>query len=167
MAARIYGFYASEPAAIDRVLLGVSGSTRLDLNQQLGEIAKVSADNITIYAMNWERELIPPELESRWILLENHPYLPYLKFSQSDNQDPVADDIQSIPRVLNEIKTVWQNPTSLNRKSSDYLVYLLTEKVQRYEQKRQKMFQAGLTSQIRRMPTVDFYLLLARKIVCG
>ena len=53
---------------------------------------------------------------------------------------------------------MWQNPASLNRKSADYLVYLLTEKVQRFEQKRQTMFQAGLTSQIRRMPTVDLLI---------
>ena len=153
-----YMVYASEPAAVDRVLLGTPGSTRLDLNQKQGEIAKVSVDRLTIYAMNWERELIPPELESRWILMENHPYLPYIKFAEPENQDPVAHDIHSIPRILNEIKTVWQNPASLNRKSADYLVYLLTEKVQRFEQKRQKMFQAGLISQVRRMPTVDLLI---------
>ena len=79
----------------------------MDLNQQQGEIAKVGADNMTIYSMNLERELIPPELEPRWILLENHPYLPYIKFSQTDKKDPVASDIQSIPQVLNEIKNAF------------------------------------------------------------
>ncbi|MDJ0636634.1 MAG: hypothetical protein QNJ34_25875 [Xenococcaceae cyanobacterium MO_188.B29] len=47
-----YMIYASEPAAVDRVLLEVSGSTRLDLDQKQGEIARVSADHLTIYAMN-------------------------------------------------------------------------------------------------------------------
>ncbi|VEP14270.1 conserved membrane hypothetical protein [Hyella patelloides LEGE 07179] len=153
-----YMVYASEPAAVDRVLADVSGSSRLDLNPQAGEIAQVSAEDITIYSLKKQRELKASELENRWISLKHHPHLPYVKFSESENQDPVESDLQSIPRVLAEIKTSWQNSTSLNRQSADYLVHLLTEKVQRFEQKQQKMFQAGLMSQIRPTPTVDLLI---------
>ena len=70
----------------------------------------------------------------------------------------MAADISSIPRVLYEIKTDWQNPTSLNRRSADYLIYLLTEKVQRFEKRQQLMFKAGLLSKIRKMPAVDLLI---------
>ena len=153
-----YMVYASEPAAVDRVLLGITGSYRLDLNQKEGEIAQVSANDIKVYSMNQARELSRGELKNRWISMKDHPYLQYIQFSQTDNQDPVQSDLQSIPRVLKEIQTSWQNPASLNYQSADYLVYLLSEKVQRFEQKRQKMFQAGIKSQVRRMPTVDLLI---------
>ena len=153
-----YMVYASEPAAVDRILADVSGSSRLDLQQQTGEIAKVSADNITIYSMEKARELKPSELESRWISLQHHPYFPHIKFAETENCDPIERDIRAIPKVLDEIKTTWQTPGSLNRQSADYLIHLLTEKLHRFEQKRQKMVQAGLMSQIRRMPTVDLLI---------
>ncbi|HHP7232492.1 MAG TPA: hypothetical protein ACFCUY_16735 [Xenococcaceae cyanobacterium] len=153
-----YLVYASEPAAVDRVLANVSGASRLDLNQQTGEIAKVSAENLTIYSLKAKRELKPSELENRWISLQHHPYSTYIQFSETKDRDPVENDITSIPRILAEIKTSWQDSASLNRQSADYLVHLLSEKLQRFEQKRQKMFQAGLMSQIRRMPTVDLLI---------
>lgn len=169
-----YLVYASEPAAVDAVLLGqskggLSGQEvgrrlaealreRLDLDQNAGEVAKVTADSILLYSMSQERELTPSELDSRWNSLENHPYQKYLQIPQSDSTDPVASDIQAIPQVLKEIETTWQNPASLNRRSADYFVHLLSEKAQRFEQKRQKMFQAGLISQVRQMPAVDLLI---------
>ena len=115
-----YMVYASEPAAVDRVLLNISGSSRLDLNQKEGEIVKVSVDNLTVYSIHQERELTASELENRWLSLKYHPYSPYIQFSEVDNNpDPVASDIKLIPRVLNDIKISWQNPASLNRQSAD------------------------------------------------
>ncbi len=153
-----YMVYASEPAAVDRVLLGSSQYFRLDLNQTEGEIAKVSAKDIHVYSMSQKRRLTAAELKERWISMNDHPYLPYIQFPDSGDRDPIDSDIQAIPRVLNEIKTSWQNPACINRKSADYLVYLLTEKVQRFEQKQRIMFHAGAITQIRRMTTVDLLI---------
>ena len=153
-----YMVYASEPSAVDRVLLGSPESYRLDLNQKEGEIAKVSAENLTIYSIHHKRKLTPLEIENRWISMENHPYLSYIQASQTDKQDPVASDIQSIPRVLNQIETSWQNPASLNRQSADYLLSLLIKKVQHFDHKQQKMLQAGFISRLRQMPTTDLLI---------
>lgn len=66
-----YMVYASEPAAVDRVLLDVPSSSHLDLNQE-GEVARVSADNIVVYSLKRERELKPAELDNRWLSLKYH-----------------------------------------------------------------------------------------------
>jgi hypothetical protein len=153
-----YLVYASEPAAVDAVLSGKSHCDRLDLDQTTGEVALVTANSIVVYSMNQGRELTPSELDSRWHSLDNHLYQQYLQTPQFDTKDPVASDIQAIPQVLKEIETIWQNPASLNRQSADYLVHLLSEKAQRFEQKRRKMFQAGLISQVRQMPAVDLLI---------
>ncbi|WP_019504840.1 hypothetical protein [Pleurocapsa sp. PCC 7319] len=153
-----YMVYASEPVAVDRVLLGTSQSFRLDLNQKEGEIAKVSAVDINVYSMSKHKELIGSELQDRWIPMADHPHLPHIQFADSSSPDPIANDIRSIPRVLNDIKTSWQNPASLNRQSANYMAYLLTEKVQRFEGRQRMMFHAGLISQIRRLSTVDLLI---------
>lgn len=151
-----YMVYASEPAAVDRILLNQPRSFRLDLEQS-GEVAKVSAKNIIVYSLSVQQELQVSQLQERWISMADHPYLSHLKLVQT-GLDPVADDINSIPRVLYEIKTDWQNPTSLNRRSADYLIYLLSEKVQRFEKRQRLMFKAGLLSKIREMPAVDLLI---------
>ena len=155
-----YMVYASEPAAVDNILLGLPDSFRLDLDQKAGEVALVSAKNIAIYSMSKNSEVIPSELEHRWISMEKHPYLPHVKYPQKDreDEDPVATDCQEIPVILEEIKLSWQNPTSLNRKSADYLVSLLCRKAQRLEQKREQILRAGLTSQLQQLPIVDLLI---------
>ena len=153
-----YMVYASEPAAVDNILLGLPESYRLDLDRQAGEIAKVSANNIILYSIGEKREVSPSELKKRWISMENHPYLPHVKYPQNDSDDPVESDSKEIPVILEEIKLSWQNPTSLNRQSADYLVHLLSNKVQRLEQKREKMLRAGLTSNLQQLPTVDLFI---------
>lgn len=152
-----YMVYASEPAAIDRILLNKPQSFRLDLDQKNGEVAKVSAKNITVYSLTQQHELGVLYLKQRWISMMEHPHLAYIKPAPT-GQDPVAEDINSIPQVLQQIKTDWENPTSLNRCSADYLIYLLTEKVQRFEKRQRLMFKAGLISKIRTMPTVDILI---------
>ena len=152
-----YMVYASEPAAVDRILLNRQQSFRLDLDSEGGEVAKVSAKNITVYSLMQQREVQVLELQERWISMQNHPHLDRLKPTEV-RPDPVADDINSIPKVLCQIKTDWENPTSLNRRSADYLIYLLTEKVQRFEKKQRLMFKAGLVSKIRKMSAVDLLI---------
>ncbi|MEM8676744.1 MAG: hypothetical protein AAGF83_23270 [Cyanobacteria bacterium P01_G01_bin.67] len=153
-----YMVYASEPAAVDRILLNKAQSFRLDLDQKNGEVAKVSARDITIYSLVQQQELTVIHLKDRWISMVNHPYLSQIKLSDTAEQDPVEVDLQSIPQILHEIKISWENPTSLNRRSADYLIYLLTEKVQRFENRQQRMFKAGLISRIRKMPSVDLLI---------
>ena len=152
-----YMVYASEPAAVDLILLDRQESFRLDLDREGGEVAKVSAKDVTVYSLMQQRELQVLELHDRWISMQNYPYLDRLKPTKT-GQDPIADDINSIPKVLHEIKTDWENPIALNRRSADYLIYLLTEKVQRFEKRQRLMFKAGLLSKIREMPAVDLLI---------
>ena len=152
-----YMVYASEPAVVDRILLDRNESFRLDLNSQGGEVVKVSAKDVAVYSLTQQQEVPLLELHERWISMQNHPYLDRLK-STKIGQDPIADDIYSIPQVLHEIKTDWENPLSLNRHSADYLTYLLTEKVERFEKRQRLMFKAGLLSKIRKMPAVDLLI---------
>ncbi|MDJ0568995.1 MAG: hypothetical protein QNJ53_08090 [Pleurocapsa sp. MO_192.B19] len=154
-----YMIYASEPAAVDSVLLNLPESFRLDLDQKQGEIASVSANSIDIYSMSRREELSPSELRDRWISMENHPYLPHVKYPDNNTEDPIASDNQEIPAILEEIKLVWQNPASLNCQSADYLVQLLCEKAHSFEKQRQKMLLAGLSELSRQLPTVDLLIV--------
>jgi hypothetical protein len=154
-----YMIYASEPAAVDAVLLNLPESYRLDLNQKEGEIALVSANEITIYSMSKGKELSSAQLKERWISMENHPYLPHVKYPACNTQDPIASDNQEIPAILEEIKLVWQNPESLNCQSADYLVQLLSEKARNFDNQKQKMLNAGLSKLSRQLPTVDLLII--------
>ena len=154
-----YMVYASEPAAVDAVLLGLPESYRLDLDRQGGEVALVSADEITIYSLSDNRELTSVGLRQRWISMNNHPYLPHVKYPQNDNRDPVLQDSQEIPAILEDIRATWQNPNSINCQTADYLVELLCVKAEKFEQKRQKMMRAGLSELTRQLPTVDLLII--------
>jgi hypothetical protein len=154
-----YMVYASEPAAVDAVLLNLPESYRLDLNQKEGEIALVSAKDITIYSMDKGKELSSSLLKDRWISMENHPYLPHVKYPTCNTKDPIASDNQEIPAILEEIKLVWQNPESLNCQSADYLVQLLREKARNFDQQRQKMLKVGLSKLSKQLPTVDLLII--------
>ena len=152
-----YMVYASEPAAVDRILLNQSQSFRLDLDRQNGEVAKVSAKDLTVYSLAQQQELGVLHLKDRWISMADRTDLSPIK-EQTAEQDPVSFDLKSIPRILHEIKIGWENPISLNRRSADYLIHLLTEKVPRFEKRQRLMFRAGLLSTIRKMPTVDLLI---------
>lgn len=154
-----YMVYASEPAAVDSVLLNLPESYRLDLDQKKGEIALVSANEINIYSLSERRDLAAIELKDRWISMTTHPYLPHVKYPQNNTEDPVARDNSEIPAILEEIKLTWQNPQSLNCQTADYLVELLKEKAQNFEQKRQQMMRAGLSELTRQLPTVDILVI--------
>lgn len=151
-----YMVYASEPSAVDRILLNQPKSFRLDLDRS-GEVAKVSAKSLTVYSLTQQQEMPESQLQNRWISMTEHPFLSQIKFTQTE-QDPVAQDINSIPQVLHEIKTDWENPTSLNRRSANYLISLIVEKVERFEKRQKLMFKAGLISRIRAMAAVDLLI---------
>jgi hypothetical protein len=127
-----YMVYASEPAAVDAVLINRPGSYRLDLDQKKGEIAWVGIDDIKIYSMQEDRELPSSALAQRWIPLQNNPYILPPK---TTSKDPVGQDIQEIPKVLDSIVADWQNPTSLNCQSANYLAEMLIEKAKSRMQK--------------------------------
>ena len=153
-----YMVYASEPAAVDAVLLNLPESYRLDLDQSGGEIALVSSNDIKIYSLSKGEELNPAELRDRWISMENHPYLPHVKYPVNNTEDPIASDHQEIPAILEEIKLIWQNPTSLNRQTASYLARLLCEKARHYELQKQNILLTE--SQFdRHLPTVDLLLV--------
>ena len=152
-----YMIYASEPAAVDTILLNLPESYRLDLDQKAGEIALVSAKDITVYSMEQECELTS-ELKTRWISMADHPYLLHVNNPQNDTKDPIAADIREIPVILGEIRLSWQNPASIDRKSADYLVQIFCEKARNFEQKQQTMLRAGLTSQLGQLPSVDLLI---------
>jgi hypothetical protein len=131
----------------------------LDLEQKAGEIALVSAKNIVVYSMDRKCELTSSELKTRWISMEDHPYLPHIKYPENDTKDPIASDSREIPLILEEIKLFWQNPNSLARQSADYLGQIFCEKALNFEQKRQIMLRSGLTGQLRQLPTVDLLVI--------
>ena len=153
-----YMVYASEPAAVDSVLLNLPESYRLDLDQKAGEVARVSANEIKIYSLSDNREITATELRDRWISMENHPYLPHVKYPEHNTKDPVQSDNQEIPAILAEISATWQNPTSLNCQTADYLVELLCQKAEKFEQKHQEIIWAGLSEPPRKLAAVDMLI---------
>jgi hypothetical protein len=150
-----YMVYASEPAAVDAVLLNLPESYRLDLDQKMGEIALVTAKDIAVYSMSQKCEVPQSDLKNRWISMADHPYLPHVKYPDNNTRDPVAADCRDIAPTLAAIRLSWQNSASLNRQSADYLVQLFCEKAHKFEQKRQKMVRAGLTGHMQQLPSVD------------
>ena len=152
-----YMIYASEPAAVDRILLDCQKSFRIDLDSQGGEVAKVSAKDLVVYSIAQHRELQKSELQGRWISMQNNPYLEYLRTNKI-GEDPIANDISSITKVLHEIENDWKNPSSINRRSADYLLYRLAEKVRCFEKRQQLMFRAGLSNGVGKMSVVDLLI---------
>ena len=153
-----YMVYASEPAAVDAVLLNLPQSYRLDLDQSGGEIALVSSNEIEmIYSMSEEEELNPTELSGRWISMEDHPYLPHVKYPNKNTKDPIASDSQEIPAILEEIKLNWQNPESFNCYTASYLARLLCEKARRYNLQQQDLLTKSQSD--RHLAAVDLLLV--------
>lgn len=147
-----YMVYASEPAAVDAVLSRIPRSYRLDLDQKSGEIAWVGVDRITVYSMREDRELLGPELEQRWIPLQENPYILPPK---PNAKDPVEQDIKDIPSVLNHIALSWQDPVSFNRQSADHLAERLLEKAKIWEQKQQATININLNAPVTYDQSVD------------
>ena len=153
-----YMIYASEPAAINRIILNQPESFRLDLDTRAGEVAKVGIQEINIYSLEKQKELTALDLEPRWISMTEHPHLSHIKLAPPVIKDPVSNDLHSIPQVFEEIKTSWQNADSLNRRSADYLVQLLTKKVQRLETRQKLTFETISNSNLKSISTVDLLI---------
>jgi hypothetical protein len=150
-----YTIYASEPAAIDAVLENKTGSFRLDLNQTIGEVALVSAESLTLYSMEQERNLRPAEIVTRWISMESNASLQPILVEPSD---PVERDIKEIPQVLQNIEQSWAEPFSMNCQSAEHLVYFLIEKAEYFRQKQIKILETGLDTQIGEGHSVDLLI---------
>ena len=153
-----YMVYASEPAAVDAVLLNLSKSYRLDLDQE-GEIALVSFNEIDIYSLSKGEKLSAADLDERWISMKDHPYLSHVKYPKHNIRDPIASDNLQIPAVLEEIKLGWQNPNSLNCQTADYMVRLLYKKANDFELQRQTMLMKRLSKLSQELPTVDLLII--------
>lgn len=151
-----YIIYASEPAAVNAVLVGMPESYRLDLDQKAGEVALVSINNITIYSLTVACELSESELAQRLLPTQHNPHLHRPK---AETKDPVASDIQEIPQVLNAISTTWKNPASLNCRSAQHLAKLLIEKAKHFDENREKMIKAELLSDLAQSQTVDLLIV--------
>lgn len=136
-----YMVYASEPAAVDAVLVGQPDTYRLDLNQNAGEVVRLSATDVVVYSLTAKRELQPTELMQRWIALQGHPYIFPSPRSASDL---VERDLNDIPQILRQIQNSWLNPASPNRQTAEYLLNLLIGKAKYLARKQEKLRSLGL-----------------------
>jgi hypothetical protein len=148
-----YAVYASEPTAVDVVLADQPGNYRLDLNQNTGEIAILSATKLVIYSMTEDRELDETEMLRRRVPFQGHPYV---QTSTGQSTDPVERDLQDIPRIMSKIQTTWEDPASLNRQSAEYLLQLFVTKAKYHNEKQEKLKSLGLDPLLAESRHVDF-----------
>jgi hypothetical protein len=177
-----YAVYASEPTAVDAVLSDRPGTYRLDLNQNAGEIAVLGATDLVIYSMTENRELQNTELMERRVSFQRHPYFQtssgqspapsasdfafldkcFGKINSIDRSpeptDPIARDLQDIPRILSKIQDTWLDPTSLNRQSAEYLFNFLITKAKYLTEKQQKLQAIGMDPTLAESRHVDLLI---------
>jgi hypothetical protein len=125
-----YMIYASEPAAVNAVLAGMSESYRLDLDSTAGEVALVGIDDITVYSISEGRERLDAELKQRSLPMQRNPHV---KPPKAETEDPVATDIREIPQVLKAIEANWSDRTSLNCRSAERFTRHLIDKVNHHD----------------------------------
>jgi hypothetical protein len=147
-----YAVYASEPAAVDGVLGQEAGTYRLDLNQNTGEVAVLTAIGLTVYSMTENRELRDTELFKRRL---TYPAPQPLDDIASD---PVAQDLQDIPQLLQQINDTWLNPASGNRQSAEYLANFLIAKAQHLQDKQEQLISLGLDPSLAKSSHVDLLI---------
>ncbi len=147
-----YTVYASEPAAVDGVLKQEAGAYRLDLNQNTGEVAVLTATTLTIYSMTASRELRDTELFQRRLTY------PAPQPSSPLASDPVAQDLQDIPQLLQQINDSWLNPASGNRQSAEYLANFLIAKAQYLQDKQEQLISMGLDPSLAKSSHVDLLI---------
>ncbi|MFM9072787.1 MAG: hypothetical protein ACKOOC_05205 [Cyanobium sp.] len=152
--------YASESAAIDAVLAGQEQGWRIDLDENAGEIAILSADDLNIFSLSLDRQLSPQEVLNR-----RHPYAPWAEAPEvapssphNPSTDPVAADIAEIPSLLAAITDDWSNPGSRNRQSADALAQLLITKAANLADKENVLRQAGLDDSLAKSHHVDLLI---------
>jgi hypothetical protein len=150
--------YASEPAAIDAVLTSDPRAYRVDLKQNAGEIAVIGHSTLNIYSMSAGRCLYTPEHVERRIYYQDHTYLQTHQPCSDGRKDPVAADLQEIPRLLLAIKEDWINPSSLNRQSAEYFAGFLIVKARKLLEKQASLKQLGLDPSLARSSHVDLLI---------
>lgn len=150
-----YTVYASEPAAVDRVLHQRAGAYRLDLNQNTGEVAVLTATAVTVYSMTENRELRDTELFQRRI---PYPETSAHGLVSGSALDPVAQDLQDIPHLFRQIKNTWMNPASGNRQSAEYLANFLIAKARYLEEKQEQLIGLGLDPALAKSSHVDLLI---------
>gem|GEM_PF-6130166 len=147
-----YTVYASEPAAVDGVLKQQARAYRLDLNQNTGEVAVLTATTLTVYSMTASRELRDTELFQRLLTY------PAPQPSSPLASDPVAQDLQDIPQLLLQINDSWLNPSSGNRQSAEYLANFLIAKAQYLQDKQEQLISMGLDPSLAKSSHVDLLI---------
>ncbi|HEY9753412.1 MAG TPA: hypothetical protein V6C46_10700, partial [Coleofasciculaceae cyanobacterium] len=147
-----YAVYASEPAAVDGVLAKRPGAYRLDLNQNTGEVAVLTATGVTVYSMTENRELRDTELFQRRLTY------PIPNPASHTASDPIAQDLQDIPHLFRQIKDTWLNPASGNRQSAEYLANFLVAKARYLKQKQQQLVSLGLDPSLAKSNHVDLLI---------
>lgn len=134
-----YSIYASEPSAVDAVMMSRSETYRIDLNQNAGEIAVLSPTHLVIYSMTANRELQEQEIIARRVPYRQHPYLQRIPKLAPEATDLIENDLQDIPQILQTIRNVWVDPTSLNRQSAEHLLHLFIAKAEYLAEKQEKL----------------------------
>ncbi|MGL5034630.1 MAG: hypothetical protein ACRC6M_12610, partial [Microcystaceae cyanobacterium] len=153
-----YSIYASEPSAVDAVLLHHPETYRLDLNQNAGEIAILSPTHQVIYSMTEKRELQAAEVLARRVPYHQHPYLRQIPQLASPSIDLIEMDLHDIPTLLQKIQTIWVNPASLNRQSAEHLLNLLINKAKYLTNKQKKLHSLGLDPVLAESRHVDILI---------
>lgn len=164
--------YASESTAVDSVLAPADRAWRIDLDQNAGEIAVLSSDDLQITSLSLERMLEPEELQ-----LRRHPYggrpgqgagaTCAIRLAPMPS-DPVAADIASIPALLCGIRNGWIDPGSPNRQSADVLAQLLIAKAANVAEKENLLRQAGLDPNLAKSRHVDLLITgVENSLWCG
>ena len=134
-----YSIYASEPSAVDAVLLHKPATYRLDLNQNAGEIAVLSPTRLDIFSMTEKRELQENEIIARRFPYKQFPRLQRIPKLTTPGMDPIEKDLLDIPFILQTIRETWVDPTSWNRQSAEYLLSLLILKARYLAEKQDKL----------------------------
>ena len=149
--------YASESAAVDGILQEQQGAWRIDLDENAGEIAVLSSNDLQISSLSLQRDLEPQELQSRRQFYRGRPRRAIASRLRSalDQRDPVAADIADIPALLATIHDDWNNPGSANRQSADSLGQLLIAKAANVAEKERMLARAGLANSLARSSDVD------------
>jgi hypothetical protein len=150
--------YASEPSAVDAVMLQQPEAYRLDLNQNAGEIAVVGSDSLIIYSMTENRELCETERIARRVPYQQHPYLQRISPPTSVSVDLIEQDLYDIPGILRTIQHTWVDPTSLNRQSAEYLLNLLITKAKYLTKKQKKLKSLDLDPALAESRHVDILI---------
>jgi hypothetical protein len=152
----VMAVYASEPAAVDAVLAAGRGCHRIDLDQNAGEIAVLSARELTIHSLSLDRELSPEEIHCRRHDYDE-PQAPTRPTPASGRHrlDPVGADLADIPGLLSRIQVDWINPRSANRASAEAFARLLIAKAKNLAERQVLLVREGLNPALAKSRPVD------------